>query len=328
MVFGFGLAIVAALCSATAAILQSIGARRIAATEHLDPRLLWRLLRNPPYAGGLALDAASSGLTFTALRTLPVFAVQAVAASSLGIVALLAMVVLRIRLTARDWLAIGAVIAGLVLLLRSAAAGPPSAFAPGAGWWLLGVVSVLAVGAYLGSPRMRGPGVPGVLAGLSFGAAAVGARLIGQADTLTAVLTDPATYAVILAGPNGLLLYAAALQRGSVTAASASTIVGQTLAPAAVGWLLLGDQVRPGVGAVAVLGFLLAVAGAIALARHAQPQAPTAPTTAPPPAARPLEHSSRRRPPARWGIRPAAGRPTRPDRGRPGRLPGETPRRR
>ncbi|MFD2762905.1 hypothetical protein [Micromonospora eburnea] len=274
MNFGFVLALGAAFCAATAATLQSIGARQIAATEHLDPRLLWRLLRNGPYAAGLALDGASSGLSFAALRTVPLFAVQAVGAANLSIVAVLAMLVLRVRLVMQDAVAIGGVIAGLVLLVISTVGGPPSEVPRTAGWWLLGAVIALAVGAYLGSPRMRSPALPGLLAGLSFGSAALGARLLGRVGAVGDLLTSPITYALVIAGLNGLLLYATALQRGSVTIASASAIVGQTVAPAMVGWLLLGDRVRPGFAPVAVLGFVLAVTAAVALARHAQPPAP------------------------------------------------------
>ncbi|MFE9191776.1 hypothetical protein ACFYL6_19420 [Micromonospora sp. NPDC007208] len=274
MAFGFVLAIIAASCSAIAAIVQSVGARRVAATEHLDPRLLLRLVRNGLYATGLALDGASSLLTFTALRTTPLFAVQAVQATNLGMVALIALLVLRIRLGARDWVAIGAVVVGLVLLVITAASRPPGEVPASAGWWLLVAVLALAVLAYLGSPRMSGPAVPGLLAGLSFGCAALGARLIGGAGTVGDVLASPATYAVVLAGLTGLLLYATALQRGTVTVASASTILGQTVGPAAAGWLLLDDGVRPGSVPVAAVGFALAVAGAVALARHAEPHPP------------------------------------------------------
>ncbi|MEV0804862.1 hypothetical protein [Micromonospora sp. NPDC050200] len=271
MSLGFLLAFLAAMCSATAAIVQSIGARRVAASERLDPRLLWRLLRSGPYAAGLALDGAASGFSFTALRTVPVFAVQAFGAANLSLVALMAMLVLHVRLTARDWLAIGGVVGGLLLLLISAGTGPPAEVTAGAGWWLLGAVLALAVGAYLGSPRMRRPALPGLLAGLSFGSAAVGARLLGRAGGPTELLASPASYAVVFAGLTGVLLYATALQRGSVTVASASAIVGQTVAPSAAGWLLLGDFIRPGAEALAGLGFVLAVTGAIALARHAEP---------------------------------------------------------
>ncbi|MFJ8582248.1 hypothetical protein [Micromonospora sp. NPDC093277] len=276
MNFGFVLALGAAFCAATAATLQSIGARRIAATEHLDPRLLWRLLRVGPYAAGLAFDGASSGLSFAALRTVPLFAVQAVGAANLSIVALMAMLVLRVRLVVQDAIAIGGVIAGLALLVISAVSGPPSEVPRAAGWWLLGAVIMLVVGAYLGSPRMRRPALPGLFAGLSFGSAALGARLLGRVGAVGDLLANPITYALVIAGLNGLLLYAAALQRGSVTIASASTIVGQTVAPAIVGWLLLGDRVRPGFAPVAVVGFVLAVTAAVALARHARPHAPRA----------------------------------------------------
>ncbi|TDC36557.1 hypothetical protein E1211_13125 [Micromonospora sp. 15K316] len=272
MALGFLLAIIAALCSATAAIVQSVGARRLAATAHVDPRLLFRLVRNGPYAIGLVLDGASSLLTFTALRILPVFAVQAVGAANLGMVAIIAMLVLRLHLTLRDWLAILGVIAGLVLLVLSAKAGPPGTVPGAAGWWLLALVILLGGVAYLGSPKMCGPAVPGLLAGLSFGSAALGARLLAKVESVGDVVGNPASYAVVLAGLTGVLLYATALQRGSVTVASASSVVGQTVAPAVTGWLLLGDRVRPGFTPVAILGFVLAVAGAVALARHAQPQ--------------------------------------------------------
>ncbi|GAB3938920.1 hypothetical protein [Micromonospora vulcania] len=274
MAIGFVLAIIAASCSASAAIVQSIGVRRVAATEHLDPRLLLRLVRNGLYATGLVLDGASSLLTFAALRTTPLFAVQAVQAANLGMVAVIALFVLRIRLGVRDWVSIGAVVVGLVLLVTTAASRPPTEVSGSAGWWLLAVVLALAVAAYLASPRMCGPAVPGLLAGLSFGCAALGARLIGRAGSVGDLLTSPATYAVVLAGLTGLLLYATALQLGTVTVASASTTLGQTVAPAVAGWLLLGDGVRPGYVPVAAVGFALAVAGAVALARHAEPHPP------------------------------------------------------
>jgi hypothetical protein len=90
---------------------------------------MWRLVRCPPYAAGLALDGASSGLTFAALRSVPLFAVQAVGASNLGIVAVLTTIVLRVRLNRRDSAAVGGVVAGLVLLVPSARTRAPDR------WW-------------------------------------------------------------------------------------------------------------------------------------------------------------------------------------------------
>ena len=65
-----------------------------------------------------------------------------------------------------------------------------------------------------------------------------------------------------------LLSYSTALQRGTVTQATAPLVVGETIAPALVGVVMLGDVPRAGWEWVAVVGFGLAVGGALALAGH------------------------------------------------------------
>jgi hypothetical protein len=52
-----------------------------------------------------------------------------------------------------------------------------------------------------------------------------------------------------------------------VVAASAGTIVGQTIFPTAVGFALLGDDTREGFHPLAVAGFAVALLGALLLAR-------------------------------------------------------------
>jgi hypothetical protein len=59
-----------------------------------------------------------------------------------------------------------------------------------------------------------------------------------------------------------------------VTTATAANVVTQTAVPAVVGVWLLGDRVREGWGPVAVLGFALALAGALGLARFERTAAP------------------------------------------------------
>ena len=121
----------------------------------------------------------------------------------------------------------------------------------------------------------RGAAALGAVVGLAYGAVAVAARVLPgsiRLDTLFSdlgtLLTDPATYALILAAGVALLTYSTALQRGTVTQATAPLVIGETVAPALVGLLLLGDEPRPGWGWVAALGFVLAVAGALTLSRH------------------------------------------------------------
>jgi len=66
------------------------------------------------------------------------------------------------------------------------------------------------------------------------------------------------------------MLYATALEGGSVTVATAAVVLAETTPPAVVGVLLLGDHTRPGLGGLAVLGFSLAVVCAVALARFGE----------------------------------------------------------
>jgi uncharacterized membrane protein len=103
----------------------------------------------------------------------------------------------------------------------------------------------------------------------------VAARMLP--DDLAAIPASPATWALVLGGVTALLTYSVALQRGTVTQATAPVVVGETIAPAIVGLTLLGDAPRPGWGIVAAIGFVLAVAGAVSLARHGEieEEAPT-----------------------------------------------------
>jgi uncharacterized membrane protein len=119
----------------------------------------------------------------------------------------------------------------------------------------------------------------GLGAGFGFGVVEVAVRLI---DSLapSALLANPATYALLVGGGAAFLSLTSALQRGSVTTATAGMVIGETIGPALVGVVWLGDRTREGLAWVAVLGFAVAVAGALALARfgeapeHSAPHSP------------------------------------------------------
>lgn len=271
-VLGFPVALLAACCTGIAAVLQAIGARRVAGSHHIDPRLLWRVVHSPYYIVGLGLNGCSFAMTLVALRSLPLFVVEAIIASNLAVVAVLATCVLRTRLRVREWAAVGGVIAGVVLLVMSVDPSNPGQLAATGRWSLLGAAIALGTVALLPGRRAKGAGFVGLLAGLTYGICGVSSRLLGDiVDTASvdSLLTNPVTYALGLGGILGTLLYATALQRGSVTAASAMTIIGQTLGPSIVGMVLLGGHSKPGFATWAAAGFVLTVAGALALARHA-----------------------------------------------------------
>ncbi|TCC56424.1 hypothetical protein E0H73_32590 [Kribbella pittospori] len=277
MIAGLLGAFAAAVCYGVASVLQAVAARRTETVEGLDPRLALRLFRSWPYLLGTALDAFAFLLSIAALRSLPLFVVQSIVASFLAVTAVLGAIFLHMPLTRSDWIALLVVLTGLVLVGLSAAEDRSVSVSEAERWGVLVAAVVLGV---LAVPLAQIKGAPGAaalgaLAGLAFGAVAVAARILPGSlhlDTfvsdLGTLFTDPSIYALVLAGGIALLTYSTALQRGSVTQATAPLVVGETVAPALVGLLMLGDMPRPGWGWVATLGFVLAVGGAVGLSRN------------------------------------------------------------
>lgn len=260
----------AALVYGYAAVLQGRAvARRAPAADGLDPRLLLVLLRDPAFGASVLLNLTGFGMHVVALQSLPLFLVQVALASSVAVTAVLSVQLLRQHLTGRQWCAVAAVCAGLALLAVSAEPGAAVAVV-GAGLAVRLLVA-LAVLVALGALAARVSGATGavllgLVAGCGFGIVAVAGRLLPSLAP-AAIVRSPFAAVLLCAGPVAFLLYAAAMQHGSVTLATAALVVTQTAAPAGVGLLLLGDSVRPGTLPAAALGFVVALGGALALAR-------------------------------------------------------------
>jgi multidrug transporter EmrE-like cation transporter len=252
-----------------ATVLQSVGAKSTSSSDGLDPGLLVRLLRSGPYLIGLALDGVGFLLTVVALQSLPLFVVEAFTAGALAVTAVAAAVWLKIPLSRGEWIGVGAVVAGLVALGLSAGADEDVALETWATWLPLGVSLVLLL---VTIPAARIPGragvtVLGALAGFGFGLVGIATRTLETPITVAGLLTDPSTYGIIAAGGLALLALATALQRGGVTQATAAMVVAETVIPSAIGLAFLGDRIRPGWEAVAGIGLIVAIGGAVALSR-------------------------------------------------------------
>src|SRR3954447_3424518 len=85
-------AFAAAVAYGAATVLQAVGARRAGPAAGPDAHLMLRLLRSLPSLAGLGLDVVGFGLSLAALRSQPLFVVQAIVASSLAVTALLVVV--------------------------------------------------------------------------------------------------------------------------------------------------------------------------------------------------------------------------------------------
>lgn len=269
LLLSLGSALAAAVCFGLAAVLQAIGMRR--AAPGTDPGQLLRALRTWPFLAGLAMDVLGFAFELVALRHLPLFLVQAAIAASLAVTAIAASMFMGERLRRGEWLAIGAVCLGLAALGTSA--GPEGATRATNGFYVALVICLVVVG-LLGAYAARLPAAArtvtlGACSGLSYGVLALAARTLPHLAP-SRLLREPATYLVAVAGLLSLVLWMNALAAGSVTTATAALVVSETLLPAAVGVFVLGDEARTGFVPLAVAGFVLAVGGALALARFGE----------------------------------------------------------
>lgn len=276
MLLSLAAALFAALCYGLGAVMQAIAVREssrrpAAEAASVDPGLVLRMLRHWPFVVSLVIDLCGFACQVIALQRLPVFEVQVIIAANLAVTAVLAAWLMHVTLRLREWLAVLTVVIGVGLLGSSS--GGEGAASVGVSFHLA-LVASLAVIALSGMVAARLPShirtpVLGAIAGLGYGVVAICARIL-PSFAPGDLVRSPAAYTLAAAGVVSFFLYATALESGSVTVATAAVILAETVPPAAVGVLMLGDTTRPGWGGIAALGFVMALTSAIALARFGE----------------------------------------------------------
>ena len=279
MVISLIAAVISALCYGIASVMQAVAVRGAsnrslaqASAGGIDPGLVPRMLGQWRFVVSMVIDLFGFVAQLVALRRLPLFAVQAIVAANLAVIAVLSSVVIGVTLSRREWLAVTGVVAGVGLLGSSA--GAEGATHPGIVFKvaLIAATGVVGLCGLVAARVLRDPArtlVLGTVAGFGFGAVGVAARVLNGFAPLT-LARDPAAYAVAAAGIVSFVFYATALEGGSVTVATSAVVLAETLPPAAVGLVFLGDTTRPGLTPVAAVGFVLAVASAVMLARFGE----------------------------------------------------------
>ena len=267
MYWGMAGALFSAVCCGVASVLQAVAVRATRdAGRGFDPRFLFRLLRERRYLAGLALNLVGLLAQVDALRSLPLFVAQATQSAAIPVTAVVAVWWLGLRMRSAEWLAVALVCLGLSLLGASSLGAGDGR--PGASfhWGLLAAAGLLAVAGLAADrlPSRTRSALLGVVTGLGFGVVGVAIRVLPGLATLP---WEPAAYAIVVAGVIANWSYAAALQRGDVIVPTVMMLLGMTVPPAVIGELLLGDRTRPGWAGVAFTGFVIAVAGALSLAR-------------------------------------------------------------
>ncbi|MEU6238913.1 DMT family transporter [Kitasatospora sp. NPDC047058] len=284
MLLGLTTALVATVCFGFGSVFQARGARSAPRADRVRVGLLAALVRSWQFLLGTGLDIAGFALSIVALRTLPLFLVQAVTNASLAVTALAAARLLGARLRRSDLAGIAAVVVGLTLLALGSGHEGRNHAPPAFHWALLATTAVMLLLTLLLARRSGNVAAAGLglLAGVGFGVTSLAVRVLDVAGPLD-VFTDPAAYALALGGLGGYLAYALALQRGTVTAATAAGTVAETFGPALVGVAVLGDAARPGYAWCAVAGFVVAVGGTFVLSRFGEVEAELGPAAGPAP---------------------------------------------
>ncbi len=270
-------AIVAAIFYGVASVMQAIAVRAVShrkpdeTSAGVDPGLLPRLLHQWRFVISICLDALGFVAQLVALQRLPLFAVQAFVASNLAVTAVVASWLIGVTLSWREWAAVIGVVVGVGLLGSSA--GAEGAAQVGAVFKLALIVAVAGLAVVgMAAAKLNEPyrtTALGLTAGFGYGVLSIAARVLDGFSPL-ALARDPASYAIIAAGIISFMFYATALEGGSVTVATAAVVLAETIPPAIIGVIFLGDQTRRGLAGVAWGGFFLAVASALMLARFGE----------------------------------------------------------
>lgn len=257
------LALLAACANATSSVLQRKAGRRVPKRENLSPRLVWSLLHEPVWFGGMLAVIVGFLLQAAALGNGQLSVVEPMLVLELPVTLILASRVFRVRLHRREWGAAAAMTAGLAGLLYTLS---PSGGRPASVRWYawliaiginLGFVAAMAAwgrrGPAGGGPRSgqssaRQAAVLAVGAGAAFGLTA--ALMKGMTSTfsrgLGVLFTSWQLYAMIAAGALAMFLMESAMNAGRLIAAQPGLTLSDPIVSILWGVLVFGERVRGG----------------------------------------------------------------------------------
>ncbi|MGW6441490.1 hypothetical protein [Lentzea sp. NPDC055074] len=268
MALGYVFAVLATLASGSGSILESQGVRRAGAYGGRSLDLI-ALRRQWLYFLGLGVNLLGFACASAALHRLPLFLVQSMLAFSVGVTAMISAF-MGTRLRKSGWAALLVGATGLVMLGVSAEPGPATALSPQWRWILVATpIPVAAIALY--ARRHHRVWATVALAfgsGVSYSVVGISARTLHLPDAVWRLVLEPAAWAIVLNGLTAAVLFAMALQKGGPTGVTAVMFTTNTALSSFVGLVYLDDRVRDGYVAAATIGFVLAFAGAIAVARY------------------------------------------------------------
>ena len=279
------LAVLAACANATSSVLQRKANREVPRRENLSWKLVWSLVHEPVWFGGILAIIVGFLLQATALGNGQLAVVEPILVLELPATLILASRVFGSRLHRREWASIAVMTAGLAGLLYSLS--PSAGRSAGPSWyvWGIGAAVNLAFAGVLVMLARRGPaGAGGGTAGSSARQAALLGVAGGSVFGLTAALMKGMTttfsqglgtllsswqvYGMIAAGVLGMFLVQSALNAGQLLAAQPGLTLTDPVVSILWGVMAFREQPRGGLFIVlAVISGLILVAAVVMLAR-------------------------------------------------------------
>jgi drug/metabolite transporter (DMT)-like permease len=203
-------------------------------------------LFSPMMGGVLVAYLIGWVLHLVAIDRVPLYLAQVGVGASLVVTALVASFVIGEPLRAVHWWAVAGMAGGLAVLAVASGSVGDSTFTDTTTvvlYALLALNAALGWLAYRWQGRWSGVAL-GILAGTAYGGSPVATRVLTDLSRHPASLVPAAS--IGLYGALGFVLYSVAMQRTSVTAATAPLVLLQTVIPALVGIGVFGDSVRGG----------------------------------------------------------------------------------
>ncbi|MBV7700477.1 DMT family transporter [Streptomyces sp. TRM70350] len=262
------LAVLAAVASALASVLQRKAARDQPGKDNLSLRLVWHLLHRPVWLGGILSVIASFLLQAAALGTGRISVVQPLLALELPAALMVSRFLLGGRMGRREWGASAVMAAGVAGLIIALGPGRGKTSSVSGTGWLIGcgvnalviVVGVLWARGVSGSRRAA---VLGATTGCAFGLTAALMKGMTNAFShgLVALFTSWQLWAMIAVGGCAVFLLQSALHAGRLLATQPGLTMADPVVAILWGVLVFQESVR---GGLFILPAVLAAAAAAA----------------------------------------------------------------
>jgi drug/metabolite transporter (DMT)-like permease len=244
-------------------------------SQNLTLRLIWSLMHEPVWFGGVLAIIAGFLLQASALGSGQLATVEPILVAELPFTLILGSWVFRQRMGASEWWPTAVMTAGLAGLLYFLS---PSSGRPGVRWyvWVTGIganLIVIAIPVAMGrrGQNSRRAALLGVAAGAAFGMTAAlikGTTQVFERGGIGPLLTSWQLYAMVVSGMLGMFLTQSAMNAGRLVAAQPALTLTDPVVSILWGVLAFGEKVRDGwFGILAGICGVATAAGVVALAK-------------------------------------------------------------